>query len=178
MKNSINLVSKKRRPSALHKRFYLISLIFFSIVFLSSAGLISYNYLLSGQLEGLKGEEADLVSSINSNPEKKIKFLTLKERLSEIQKVINKRKNINSRIVSVTDVLPQNVGISEVEGTDESISISVTAQDLASLDNLMQQRIEQYVEERGRGVKRIEMRSFSLDPESLQYEATFKLEFI
>lgn len=178
MKNSINLVSKRRRPSALHKRFYIFSLVFFSISFLISAGLIAYNFLLAGQVADLKRDEALLVAAVNTDPEKKIKYLTLKERLTEVQKVINKRKDINSRIVTVAETLPQDVGISVVEGTDESISITVTASDLISLNNLIEERIEEYAADRGRGVKRIEMTRFDLDPESLQYEATFKLEFL
>lgn len=177
MKTSINLVSKKRRPSEFHRRFFLGSVAFFSIAFLISSGLIAYRLVLQIQLDELKSEETQLISSVNSNPEKKVKFLTVRERLSEIQNIINARQNLNTRIESVSSTLPADVGISLIESEEETVKVRVTATDLVSLDALIDQRIEQYAAERNRGVKRVELTSFDLNPETLLYEANFVIEF-
>ncbi len=178
MKNSINLVSKRRRPGKFHRRLFIVSVIFFSIAFLISAGLIGYSLILGGQLEVLKSDETKLIAAVNLDPEKKVKFLTVKERLSEIQKILNERKNLNNRINTVSAVLPQDLGISLIESDEQQIKLRVTAPDLVSLNNLIEEKIESYATEQNRGVKRIEMTSFGLNPNTLLYEATFSIEFI
>lgn len=178
MKTSINLVSKKRRPSEFHKRFLVSSVIFFSIIFLISAGLIGYRLFLQFQLANLKNDEAQLITQVNVNPEKKVKFLTIRERISEIQNIVNERTNLNNRIASVSDTLPLDVGITLIEGSDEGIKVRVSAEDLVSLNDLIEERIEQYAAEKNRGVKRIELTSFNLNPTTLLYEANFTIEFI
>lgn len=178
MKNSINLVSKRRRPNVFHKRFLIVSLTLFSIVFLISVGLIVYRLLLQSQLSGLESEEASLISVVNENPEKKVKFLTLRERLSEIQNILRERKNLNIRIASVESVLPVDVGVRLIEGDETTVKFRVAAQDLVSLNNLIEQRIEEYATEQNKVIKRIEMTSFNLNPSTLQYEANFTIEFI
>lgn len=178
MKASINLVSKKRRPSEFHKRFFVASVIFFSIVFFISAGLIGYRLFLQAQLGNLKDSETELITQVNQNPEKKVKFLTVRERLSEIQNIITKRKNLNNRIESVSEALPVDVGVSLIEGDEESVKVRVTAEDLVSLNDLIEQRIEAYAVEKKKEVKRVELRSFNLNPTTLLYEANLTIEFI
>lgn len=178
MKSSINLVSKRVRPSQFHKRLFAISLVIFSVVFLFSVGLIGFKLFLENQLAQLKSQEASLIAAVNQDPEKKIKFLTVRERLSEIQKIINTRKNLNNRIESVGSILPPDVGIGLVEGDEDKVRLRVQAEDLVSLNNLIEQRVQEYALERNRGVKRIEMTSFKLNPSSLLYEADFIIEFI
>lgn len=178
MKSSINLVSKRRKPNAFHKRFLIICVTFFSIVFLTSVGLIAYRLLLQSQLSELEAEEATLISVVNENPEKKVKFLTVRERLSEIQNILSERKNLNIRIAGVEEVLPIDVGVKLIESDEETVKFRVAAPNLVSLNNLIEQRIEEYANEQGKAIKRIEMTSFNLDPSSLQYEANFTIEFI
>lgn len=178
MKSSINLVSKRTRPSVFHKRFLIVSVTLFSIVFLVSAGLIAYRLLLQTQLSDLKSEEASLIAVVNQNPEKKVKFLTIRERLAEIQSIISERKNLNTRIASVGNTLPVDVEVSLIEGDETTVKVRVTADDLVSLNNLIEQRIEEYATEQNKIVKRIEMTSFNVNSSSLQYEANFTIEFI
>lgn len=177
MKDSINLVSKKKIPNAFHKRFFVGAVIFFSIVFLISAGLIGYTLILSSKLSEVKSEETNLIVEVNQDPEKKVQFLTVRERLSEIQKVINKRKNINTKIDTVSEFLPFDVSLNLVEGDDETISLRVAASDLSSLDSLIEEKINEYVVKQGKGVKRVEMTTFNLNRDTLQYEANFTIEF-
>lgn len=177
MKTSINLVSKKRRPSEFHRRFFLASIIFFSVVFILSAGLVGYRLVLQIQMEELTAEEAQLTSDVNSDPEKKVKFLTVRERLSEIQDIMKKRQNLNTRVESVAQTLPADVGVRLIESDKNIVKVRVSASDLVSLDNLIDQRIEEYASERNRGVKRVELTGFNLNPETLLYEASFTIEF-
>jgi len=178
MKTSINLVSKKRRPSEFHRRFFIAATTFFSIVFVVSAGLIGYRLFLQAQLNSLKDDEAELITQVNENPEKKVKFLTVRERLSEIQNIITQCKNLNSRIEGVSQTLPLDIGISLIEGDSEQVKLRVSASDLVSLNDLIEQRIEQYATERNKEIKRIELTSFSLNSATLLYEANFTIEFI
>lgn len=177
MKTSINLVSKKRRPSEFHRRFFLASIIFFSVVFILSAGLVGYRLVLQIQMEELTAEEAQLTSDVNSDPEKKVKFLTVRERLSEIQDIMKKRQNLNTRVESVAQTLPADVGVRLIESDKNIVKVRVSASDLVSLDNLIDQRIEEYASERNRGVKRVELTGFNLNPKTLLYEASFTIEF-
>ncbi len=177
MKNSINLVSKRQAPNRFHKRFFIAGLSFFSVTFLLSVGVIGYQFLLSEQLATLKSEESVLISQVNSDPEKKIKFLTIRERLTEIQKVIARRQDVNSRINAISEVVPGDIGINVIEGDEEEMRVRVAADNLSSLNNLIEERIEEFALEQGKTVKRIEMTSFGLNSNSLLYEATFVIEF-
>lgn len=177
MKTSINLVSKKGRPSSFHKRFFTVAVIIFSLAFLISAGLILYRLYLSNELSSYKQEESRLTSIVNSDPEKKVKFLAIRERLSEIQKVVSKRKNINSRLISVSQTLPLDVGIAFIEGDESKVSLEVVADDLSSLNTLIENKIEEYASENKKIIKRVEMSSFGLDPETNKYKVNFTIEF-
>lgn len=178
MKNSINLVSKKRKPSKFHKRFLITSIAFFSIIFVVSVGFIGYRFFLQSEAGDLKTEESRLIAIVNQDLDKKSKFLTVRERLSEIQKIINQRKNLNSKIESASNVIPSDVEVTLVDGTEEKIKLRVTAKNLVSLDSLIEKRIAEYANDKKKGIKRVEMTSFGLNPESLQYFANFVIEFI
>lgn len=177
MKTSINLATKKRAPSVLHQKVFVGSVIFFSTVFVLSAGVIGYRFYLSNQISVLKSEEARLIGQVNSNPEKKIKFLTVRDRISLIQKVINTREDINSKISEVTTILPANIDVGQVKGESEKISFRVDSDSLESLNLLIENKIEEYVAANSKTVKRIEMNSFKLNNSSLKYEANFTVEF-
>lgn len=178
MKTSINLVSKKRKPSEFHKRFLIASIVFFSIIFVVSAGFIGYRFFLQNEVGNLKTEESGLIAMVNQDLDKKSKFLTVRERLSEIQKIINQRKNINNKIKGVSGIIPSDVEVNLVDGDENEIKLKVTAKNLVSLDSLIEKRIAEYANDQKKGIKRVEMTSFGLNSESLQYFANFVIEFI
>jgi len=178
MKTSINLVSKKRKPSAFRKRFFVVSIGFFSAIFVISVSLILYRLILQNQLAELESDEAKLISVVNQNPEKKVKYLTVRERLIEINNIMKRRKNINARISSVQSSLAEEVSITLIEGDETSVKLRVASENLLFVNNLLEQKINEYAAANNKIIKRIEMTSFNLNPTSLQYEVNFIIEFI
>lgn len=177
MKKGINLAFGTKKVDKVFRKAFVVSVIFFVVVVVVSISLIVYRLILKSTFDNLEVQEQQLNQQLLALVEKRDKFLEIKTRLKDIQNIINRRSPTTVRIDTVTGFIPTTATIDTLSGDEETISVSIESDDLASLNDLVQQKLIEVSEDRQKGIKKIDMSSFGLNPKSLLYEASFIISF-
>lgn len=177
MKQGINLsLGRKRVDNALKKFFYITAGVFcFTVVI--SLGLIIYRLVLRGVYDSLDQKEQKLNSQLLAMQDKKYKLIEIKSRIIDVQKVLSKRSPVVSRLDSISGVIPQDSEVDSINGTDTEMQVTLESESLSSLNDLIESKIAQLASDKKRGIKKIDMRSFGLNPKTLRYSLTFGITF-
>lgn len=178
MKKSINLVLGKKRVDNFLKRLSIGAMVAFFVMVVLSLSLIAYRLVLKSTFDELDQKEQGLNAQLISQQDKKDKLVEMKSRLSEIQKIITKRVPITARLDTVSSLLPQNSEVTTLNGNEDLIQISLESDSLGSLNELIEQKIEEIAGDKKKAIKRVDMSSFSLNPNTLKYRISLAIEFI
>ena len=85
---------------------------------------------------------------------------------------------MTARIDAIRGVIPTDSEINTLNGTDVDMTISLESDNLASLNDLIEQKIAALASDKKKGIQKIEMRTFSLSPKTLKYNVTFGIKFV
>lgn len=177
MKQGINLtLGKKSVDNALRKVFFA-SVTLFCLTILISFSLIVYRLILKNSFDDLDQKEQKLNQQILGMEEKRDKLVETKGRLDDIRKIIARRLPMNARITSLSQVIPEDVTVNNISGTDVNIQISLESDNLSTLNDLVEQKIVALAQDKKKKIKKIQMQSFGLNPKTLKYSITFAIVF-
>ena len=177
MKQGINLsLGRKRVDYALRKLYYAAVSAFVLCVMISLL-LIAYRLILKGSYDELTRKDEAANATLLRMQEKKDKFIETKSRLTDVRSIINKRSPLTVRVSTVSGVVPGDSTITSLNGTDSDIELSLESENLVSLNDLLEQKIEELAADKKRSIKKIEMRSFGLNPKTLRYVMSFAVTF-
>ena len=109
--------------------------------------------------------------------DKKDKLIETKSRIADIQKVLSKRSPIVNRLETVSSVISSDSTVDAINGTDTDMQLTLESENLATLNDLIEAKIADLASDKKRGIKKIEMRSFGLNPKTLKYSLTFGVTF-
>lgn len=177
MKKGINLAFGTKKVDKVFQKAFAVSVVFFVAVVVVSIGLIGYRLILKSTFDNLEAQEQQLNQQVLALVEKRDKYLETKSRLKDIQNIINRRSPTTVRIDTVTGFIPTTAIIDALSGDEDAITISIASDDLASLNDLIEQKLIEVSEDRQKGIKKVDMSSFGLNPRSLLYEASFTVSF-
>ena len=177
MKKGINLaLGRKRVDNALKKVFY-VTVTIFALTVVVSIILIAYRLLLKSSFDTLDQKEQQLNSQLLSMQDKRDKLIETKSRLADIKQIISKRSPITARIDTVTQVMPVDAQINGLSGDKDAFQITLESENLSSLNDLLEQKMAQLGLDKKKGIKKIEMSNFGLNPKTLLYTITFNVTF-
>lgn len=177
MKQGINLtLGKKSVDNALRKVFFA-SVALFCLTILISFSLIVYRLILKNSFDDLDRKEQKLNQQILGMEEKRDKLVETKGRLDDIRKIIARRLPMSARITSLSQVIPEDVTVNNISGTDVNIQISLESDNLSTLNDLVEQKIVALAQDKKKKIKKIQMQSFGLNPKTLKYSITFAIVF-
>jgi Tfp pilus assembly protein PilN len=177
MKKGINLtLGRKRVDSALRKMFYTTIVIFFLTVIVS-IGLIIYRLILRSSFDALDTKEQKLNEQLLSMQDKRDKFIETKSRLTDIKQILTKRSPITIRVDTVSQVVPADSQVNGLSGDKDELHITLESENLSSLNDLFEQKMEALAMDKKKGIKKIELQAFSLNPKTLMYSTTFGVTF-
>ncbi len=177
MKQGINLsLGRKRVDNALKKIFYVTAGAFIFTVVISLS-LIIYRLVLKGMYDSLDQKEQKLNIQLLTMQDKKDKLIETKSRIADIQKVLSKRSPIVNRLETVSSVISSDSTVDAINGTDTDMQLTLESENLATLNDLIEAKIADLASDKKRGIKKIEMRSFGLNPKTLKYSLTFGVTF-
>lgn len=177
MRRGINLAHGKKPTDKLLKRAYSISIVLFAGSVLVAIILLAYRLILNISFNSLSTKEDSIRSQVLALQVKRDKYIETKARLSEISKIINRRSTTPFKVDTLTSIVPSDTLVSGVSGSDTEIDLSVTADNLASLNDLIEQKIIQLASDKKKGIKKVELRSFGLDTKTLGYKLTLAVTF-
>ncbi len=177
MKKGINLtLGKKSVDNALRKVFFA-SVALFCFTILISFSLIVYRLFLKNSFDELDKKEQKFNQQILGMEDKRDKLIDMKGRLDDIRKIISRRLPMNSRITSLSEVIPEDVTVNNISGTDVTIQISLESENLSTLNDLVEQKIVALAQDKKKKIKKIQMQTFGLNPKTLKYSITFSIIF-
>ncbi len=177
MKQGINLTSGRKRVDNAFRKAQTASIIFFVLSVVISLSLIAYRLVLKGTYESLDQKEQALNSQLLQLQEKKDKFVETKSRIAEIKKVIGKRNPMTVRVQYISSIIPEDSTVNTINGSDDEIQITLESDNLVALNELLEQKIRGLATDRKREIKKIELKSFGLNPRTLQYSVSYAVTF-
>lgn len=177
MKKGINLtLGKKSVDNALNKVFF-VSVALFCLTILVSFSLIVYRLILKNSFDELDKKEQKFNQQILGMEDKRDKLIDMKGRLDDIRKIISRRLPMNSRITSLSELIPEDVTVNNISGTDVDIQIALESDNLSTLNDLVEQKIVDLAQDKKKKIKKIQMQTFGLNPKTLKYSITFSIIF-
>lgn len=178
MRKNINLSLGRKRVDTVLRKIFIGTIVAFSIVVVMSLSLIGYRLILKGSFESLEAKEQQLNSQLLTLVEKRDKMLETRSRLGEVKKILSTRAPTTRRLETVSSIVPVDSQVKGVSGNENLIEISLESGSLVTLNELVEQKIEELAQDRGQGIKRVEMYSFGLNPRTRQYSVSLSIEFI
>lgn len=176
MKSQINLVTPQKVTKRALRRLYLVSLFSFLVSFSIAVLLLIFTFVLNSNVSSLTARISDTNHKISLISDKKGKELFIKDRLTSIQKIIKSRKNINDKLAPIVDVIPQNVEINSISAQGEVATIQVTAQSLATLDSIINNKIFSYAAASKNIIRKVDIGNFGVSNGA--YSASLDFYFI
>lgn len=178
MRSSINLASPivaERHPV---EKLLVVSVFVFIGVFLIAGSMLGYLVYVRSEVSQAVAQETSLKKQINQAPQQKVDALILKDRLNDITKILSSRRDINTKISAVTELLPESLTISTFSINEDTISIELVTSDLAVFDSLLENDILKLQNTPGEAVSKMTIDSFHVQPQDPRYTmtATFSLK--
>lgn len=177
MKQGINLSLGRKRVDYALRKFQYAAIAAFCICVVISLVLIAYRLILKGSFEDLTRREEVINAKLLGIQEKRDKFLETKSRLIDVRSMLTKRSPMTARLETITNVVPTDSTVNSLNGTEEDLQIALESENLVSLNDLLEQKINELTADKKRGIKKIEMHSFGLNPKTLKYNITFGITF-
>lgn len=177
MKQGINLSLGRKRVDGALRKIFMVSAGIFCLTVVVSLGLIIFRLVLKSAYDSLDQKEQLVNSQLLAMQDKKDKLIETKSRISDIQKVLGKRSPVITRINSISSIVPTDADVDALNGSDSDLQITLETDNLSSLNDLMEQKIAALASDKKRGIKKIEMISFGLNPKTLRYNITFGITF-
>ncbi len=139
MNRQINLVSHKKknvfnRDRLLHGAQYISR---FSIVFVvvSAIGLFIVNR--SGTLPILEQQDKTFTTNLTYVQQKIIKFLLIRERLHNVDPLLNNGSRIDTILTQISSALPNGVNLDNLSLSDKKFSLTISSASLTSLSTFL-----------------------------------------
>lgn len=177
MKKGINLATRRKRVETLFRKAFVASVALFIAVVVISLGLIIYRLILKNSYDNLDKKELQLNQELLSIVDKKDKFIETKSRISDVRKLLIERAPVTERIETVSSVVPIDSTVGSLSGDDTLMQLSLESENLASLNELVEQKLIEIAKDKKKEIKKVEMKSFGLNPKSLKYSVTFSVTF-
>jgi hypothetical protein len=177
MRKGINLTSEQKKANGVLKSIFYVSTAFFAVTVIVAIVLIAYRLFLSISLSDVTKKEEGVNAQLLQLQTKKDKFLETHSRLKDIKNILSKRSTITLKVSDLAQVVSNDASILSINGSDKEISLGVESGSLETLNDLIEQKVNQVASDKKKGVKKIEMKSFRLNPKTLLYQVDFAVTF-
>lgn len=177
MRKGINLTSEQKKTNGVLRSIFYVSTAFFAVTVIIAIVLIAYRLFLSMSLSDVNKKEEGINAQLLQLQTKKDKFVETHLRLKDIQNILSKRSTITLKVSDLAQVVSGDASILSINGSDQEISLGVESGSLETLNDLIEQKVNQVASDKKKGVKKIEMKSFRLNPKTLLYQVDFSVTF-
>lgn len=161
MNTEINLISKSQKQKRQIKRIFLISILCFAFFAVFSVGLLVYGFSLNSKISEIDSQILNYKSKNASLSKQKEQAIVLRDRITNIQKLVASRKKVVEKFLAVLGDFSENIGIREINASDDLISIRVFSPVLSDFEPFVGERIVEFGKTNEVGVKRIDLSGFN-----------------
>ena len=171
MRNEINLLSKVQQTKKRIRKLFVVSIVVSGLTFLTAIVILAYSFILNSDLSGVNTRISDLQGKITSLSKQKETALRIRERLSNIQKILLTRKNLSIKANDILGIFPPNIIVDEFKVTQDLVSIRVESPSLSDVDSIMVNQIGDSSRMGKLGLRKVDLTAFSSDKSN--YVAAF-----
>lgn len=107
----------------------------------------------------------------------KAKTLTVKERLSAIQRILSSRKSLTENFNALKSVIPPGVDITDISTTESAITVKLASTSLESLNTFLEEKLATILDDKELKVKKIDVSGFGFQRGSGGYSTTVMFAF-
>lgn len=172
MNSSINLVSIKNE--ALERQHKLLFVLRVSaVVLLTSIALISIiAFIITTQIpiSQVKSEEASTLSSITSMSKKVSSYYLIKDRISNINSLMNKRSDFTTALDLIFSKVSDTLSVDSLSIEGNELEITLSSSNLSDINDTVNQLAQIG---NTRTLKNIKLKSLTLNASSGKYAASF-----
>ena len=177
MKKSINLSSGRKKVDTALRKIFIITVVAFIAMVIISLILLAYRLFLKSNYDNLESKEQELNEKLLRLEEKKSKITETKLRIVDVRKVLSKRAPTTIRINTISSFILEDIEINRLSGKDNEMSFDIQSDSIATLNLLLEQKIEEIAADKKTGIKKIIMKRFGLSPKTLTYSVSFTVQF-
>ncbi len=177
METQINLLQQQKSVQKKKSVFFKSCLVLLILVVLVTIGEIAYTYYLKQRIYQLGEAQSSTLSQIATLNSKRVKFQTLKERLTFIGTILPESTKYNRRIDVLYQHTPPGITIADIDATIKAITVTVISSNLALINTFLNEGVKAIVAEKSIGVLKAEVDAVGrYDSDSL-YSASVKFTF-
>ncbi len=175
MKAKINLATKRIVQVKKLRKFFLSSIIFFSISTGITLILLLINFSINLQTSKLAETKASM--EIEAGTYKPVKEMVLgtQERLGQIRSVLSERQDAGSKINALVGIVPSSIQIKSMEYDETGIRLTLSSDSLVALQNLIEDKLPQMQSEGKGDIGSISVGDFRVDVENLAYTTSLSI---
>lgn len=175
MEKGINLLTVERRSEQKVNSFFSLGLLVLLITVFVAVLCILYLLFLKSQIASISNAQTSSLSNIQGFDSQRAKLLSIKERLSVINKIIPGNQVLSARIQLIKDNIPAGFVIDDVSADSSKITITMSSPNLSSFDAFLGTGLLEIPNKKNAGIKNIQIQSYALSPAKTSYDA--KIEF-
>lgn len=162
MKDDINLITPRKITKSAIRKIVLISFIVFGSVFALTVASFFYSFFLHSTSSSLDAQSKSIQLSISGLGDRREKTIIIKDRLTNIQKILNNLKKVESNTSSIVSEIPKGIVVSGVNADDQKITLRLSSPSLNDLDLLTQDTMLKFAKSSKLGIKKIDSSSLSV----------------
>lgn len=172
----VNLLTIEKKREKKIGSFFTISLLVLIIVIFASIGLLLFTLFLKTNLSAVTQAESTALASLDSYKSKKIKVLTISERLGNIQKIVSVNKKVYNNVFPIEESIPAGISVNSLQADETAATFTLVSSSLATLNNYLNVDLKKLADSKNARVKTINIDDFSLTDNG-QYSTTLHFTF-
>ena len=178
MKAKINLATKRVVQVKKLRKFFLSSIIFFSLATGVTLILLLVNFFTNLQIANLSEEQAALEADVARYKNVKDALLGTQERLGQIRSLLSERQDVGSKISSIVGVVPSTIKVKSIQYDAKDIRVLISSPSLDALNNLIEEKLSELEKIDTKFIGQVTLGVFQVDTENLEYTSSFSISQI
>ena len=177
MEKDINLLTVERKSEKKVNSFFSISLFTLLAIVFVAVACILYLLFLKNQIASISNAQTSVLSNIQGFDSQRAKLLTIKERLSVINKIIPGNQVLSQRMQLIKDSIPAGFVVDDVSADGIKITITMSSPSLSSFNTFLNSDLSGIPNKKNAGIKNIQIQGFGLSPAKTSYDARIEFTF-
>ena len=178
MKAKINLATKRVVQVKKLRKFFLSSVIFFSLATGVTLILLVVNFFTNLQIASLSEEQATLEADVARYKNVKDALLGTQERLGQIRSLLSERQDVGSKISSIVGVVPSTIKVKSIQYDAKDIRVLISSPSLDALNSLIEEKLSELEKIDKKFIGQVTLGDFQVDTENLEYTSSFSISQI
>lgn len=178
MNSSINLVSSRNQALEREQKVLLMlrSVAVFLLITIAGISVLAFIITTQIPLSQIKNEEASTLQGISALSKKLTNYYLLKDRVSNVNKLLIIRKNYTEALAAVFDNVGEDLTIDSLIVEEGKLEIEISGKSLVPINEAINSIIGLGAD--GRRFKNLKLKSLSLNTQAGRYSVSLEAQIL